>query len=313
MRRILVSVLVVLAVLLAINTIVTDNETKDAEASIGRIVDFPGGDLHVREDGTPGGPAIVMLHGVAASMNWWQPTTELLDRYRLIRIDLLGHGGSEKPDDGYSMENQAKLVALALSRLNVEHAVIAGHSMGGIVATALVQLDPSLVDGVVVVGTPPNEDAGELPFLARLGFVPVVGEAIRRVVPDSVIKDNLEDAFADPVEVPDAFVDDFNRMTYTSYDSSHDESGDFNEERPVADRLAQAGKPLLVVFGAEDELVEPSSASDYQKVRGARIVTLPATGHSPMYEKPAETARLIAAFTDRVERGPSNRPPREEK
>jgi pimeloyl-ACP methyl ester carboxylesterase len=311
MKRVALIVVLVLAVLLAVNTIVTDNETKPAKADIGRILELPEGDLHVREDGPRSKPAIVMLHGFAASMNWWTPTAEKLTRdFRLIRIDLLGHGGSQKPDSGYSMEHQARQVALALTVLGVRHAIIAGHSMGGLVATALTELKPSLADGLVLIGTPSYEDAGKLPFLARLGFVPVLGQAIRRVVTDGMIRRNLEKAFTPGFDVPDPFVEDFRRMTYTSYDSSHNESGDYNEAKPVYERLAALGKPLLVIQGQEDELVDPESARKYQN---ANIVFFPATGHSPMVERPDETARLMRAFVTNNTRGPANQRPRKSK
>ena len=309
MRRILLIVVLALAVLLAVNTIVTDNETKPAKADIGRILELPEGDLQVREDGPRDKPAIVFLHGFAGSMHWWTPLAERLkDDFRLIRIDLLGHGGSEKPDGGYSMEHQARQVALALSTLRVQHAIIAGHSMGGVVATALTEQKPSLVDGLVLIGTPSNKDAGELPFLARLGFIPVLGEAIHRLVTDGQVRDNLQHAFADGFKVPDQFVEDYRRMTYTSYDSSHKESNDYNEATPVYQRLEKQHKPLLVIQGKEDDLVDPESARDYQD---ANIVLFPATGHSPMVERPDETARLVKAFVTNNTRGPADKPPRE--
>jgi pimeloyl-ACP methyl ester carboxylesterase len=303
MRRLLLAVIVVLAVLLAVNTIVTDNETKDAQADVGTVLDLPGEDLQVREDGPSDRPAIVMLHGFAGSLHWWTAVAErLAGDFHLVRIDLLGHGGSAKPDDGYTIPNQAKLVQQALAELDVRHALIAGHSMGGAVATALTERDSSRVDGLVLLGSPANPDAGELPFLARLGFVPVLGEAIRRLVPDAVVENNLEDAFAPGFEVPDQFVQDFNRMTYSSYDGSHHGADDYGEERAIAQRLATLDKPLLVIQGAKDEIVDPDSARDYSRVPGANIVMLPDTGHSPMVEKPDETARLIRRFARRVPR-----------
>jgi pimeloyl-ACP methyl ester carboxylesterase len=305
MRRILLAVLLVLALLLAVNTIVTDNETKEAKADGGgQVLDLPGDDLQVREDGPSGRPTIVMLHGFAGSLHWWTPVAErLAGEFRLVRVDLLGHGGSAKPDDGYSVPNQAKLVRQALAELGIRHAVIAGHSMGGSVGTALTELDSARVDGVVVLGSAANADAAELPFLARLGFVPVLGEAIRRLVPDSVVENNLEDAFAPGFNVPDQFVEDFNRMTYSSYDGSHEGSDDYSDERGLAERLATLGKPLLVIQGEKDEIVDPDSARDYSRVARANIVMLPDTGHSPMVEKPDETARLIGRFARRVARG----------
>jgi pimeloyl-ACP methyl ester carboxylesterase len=298
MLRLLLLALVVLAVLLAVNTVVTDNQTKPAKADIGRIVDLPGGRLQVREDGPGDGPVVVLLHGFAGSLHWWQPVaTRLSERFRVIRFDLLGHGGSSKPKEGYSMPDQARLVDTALAQLGVRRAIVAGHSMGGTVATALAERDPELIQGLVLVDTPPNPEAGELPFLARLGFAPVLGEAIRRVVPDGIVRDSLEDAFAPGFDVPDQFVRDFRKMTYTSYDESHEQSDDFGEERPNDERLARVRRPLLVVFGAQDDIADPGSAPEYEIVPGARVVVLAGAGHSPMFEKPSEVSRLIEAFT----------------
>ncbi len=303
MRRILLPALVAVAALLAVNTVITDNETKSAKADVGRILNLPGGDLQVLESGSRSKPTIVLLHGIAGSMHWWTPAERYMaQNFHVVSIDLLGHGGSEKPDSGYSMPDQARQVSRALEQLGVKRAIVAGHSLGGVVATALVEQDPTRVDGVVIVDSPPSKDAGELPFLARLGFVPVLGEAIRRVVPDGVVKDNLAKAFAPGFGVPDQFVKDFRKMTYTSYDQSHQKSDDFNQQRSVADRLAQARKPLLVIFGPEDDLVDPKTASQYSKVPGASVTLVPNTGHSPMFERPAQTAALIQDFARRNSR-----------
>ena len=295
--------LVALAVLLVVNTVGADNQTKSAKADVGRILKLPGGDLQVRESGSRSRPTIVLLHGITASMHWWTPAERLMaPNFHVVSIDLLGHGGSEKPGSGYSMPNQARLVSQALDQLGVKRAIVAGHSLGGVVATALVEQDPTRVNGVVIVDSPPNKDAAELPFLARLGFVPVLGEAIQRVVPDGVVKDNLAKAFAPGFDVPDQFVKDFRKMTYTSYDHSHDASGDFNQQRAVADRLAKARKPLLVIFGSEDDLVDPKTASEYSKVPGSSVTLVPNAGHTPMFEKPAQTAALIQDFARRNSR-----------
>jgi pimeloyl-ACP methyl ester carboxylesterase len=216
----------------------------------------------------------------------------------VIAFDLLGHGGSEKPRDGYGMEDQARRVSAALDKLGVRRAVVVGHSMGGAVATALTELRRPLVESLVILDTGPDKGDGQLPLTARLGFVPVLGQAIRRVVPDSAIRNGLESAFAPGFDVPDAFVDDFRDMTYSSYDGSHDAVDDYREKSGLADRLADERVPLLVAFGAEDDIADPKSAQDYRKVPNARIVVLDGAGHSPHVEKPAATARLIRDFID---------------
>jgi len=297
MRRLLLGLLILLAVALAVNTVVTDRDTEQARADTGRIVDLPGGDLHVREDGPRDAPAVVLLHGFACSLHWWDHITPALARdHRVVRFDLLGHGGSEKPKEGYGMESQARLVAAALDRLGVRRADVVGHSMGGSVATALAEQRPVLVESIVILDSPSKSGDAELPFTARLGFVPVLGQAINRVVPDGMVRDGLESAFAKGFDVPDRFVEDFRDMTYTSYDDSHRASDDYNEESGLAERLADQSVPLLVVFGSEDDLVDPKSAQGYRSVPGARVVVLDGVGHSPHVERPAATARLIADF-----------------
>src|SRR5262245_56771661 len=155
MRRRLLVAFVGLAAVLAVNTVVTDNQTKSAKADIGRVLDLPGGDVQVREDGQREGTPLVLLHGFASSMHWFTPLAERLrSDYRLIRIDLLGHGGSEKPGGGYSMEHQAEQVARVLDLLRVKRAIVIGHSMGGIVATALAERYPARVKGLVLIDSP---------------------------------------------------------------------------------------------------------------------------------------------------------------
>jgi pimeloyl-ACP methyl ester carboxylesterase len=297
MRRVLLGLLVLVAAALAVNTVVMDRDTEEAKAGLGRIIDLPGGELQVREDGPAGAQAVVLLHGFACSLRWWDQMVPALARdHRVIRFDLLGHGGSEKPTKGYGMDNQARLVAAGLDRLGVRRAAVIGHSMGGSVATALAEQRPALVESLVILDSPSKSGDAELPFTARLGFVPVLGEAIRRVVPDSMIRAGLESAFANGFDVPDRFVEDFREMTYTSYDASHRGSDDYGKESGLADRLADESVPLLVVFGSEDDLVDPKSAQGYRQVPGARIVVLDGVGHSPHVERPNATARLIQNF-----------------
>ena len=107
-----------LAALLVANTIALNRQTKPAKADIGRILRLPGGDLQVREDGPADGTPVVLIHGWTASMHWWDEIVKRLrPKFHLVRVDLLGHGGSEKPRDGYSMEHQAEQIALALKAL----------------------------------------------------------------------------------------------------------------------------------------------------------------------------------------------------
>jgi pimeloyl-ACP methyl ester carboxylesterase len=299
-------VVVVLAVLLSVNALIVGGETRPAHADVGRIVHLPhGDDLQVREDGPRSAPAIVLLHGFAGSLHWWDAITPALAaRYHVIRFDLLGDGGSAKPSGGYSMEHEAQLVEEALGSLGIGRALIVGHSMGGLVATALATRDRPLAAGIVLVDSPVNTNASSLPFLARLGFVPLVGPATRGLASDSMVERGLKEAFAPGFKVPHQFVTDFWRMTYTSYDSTHSESHAYLERKSLDRRLTALGLPMLALYGTRDKLVAPVSERSYANVSGARVVAIPEAGHSPMVEQPNASSQLILAFAARTLRTP---------
>lgn len=315
--KIAVVVVVALAALLAVNALVTGAETRSAEVTVpgGRIVELPGGALQVVDRGVRGGSPMVLVHCFTCAIDWWDRMMPRLERdHRVVAIDLLGHGGSEKPDSGYSIEDQARLVAEALARLGVREATVVGHSLGGTVAVALAQLAPRLVERLVIVDTPPTHEEGDLGLVARLGFAPVIGEAGWRLKPDSLVREGLEVAFAPGFDVPDAFVDDVNRMTYSAYDQSASASRDFSDEEPLDRRVRDTGKPLLVIMGAEEQIIDDPSArlAEYgATVPGARTRLLPGAGHSPNVEEPAATSALVLAFAGQkspARRGQSARP-----
>ena len=103
MRRAALLVLLLLAAALAVNTVVTDDETEAARARDGgRVLRLPAGDANVWTDGNQGDPGIVLLHCFTCSIAWWEGVaSDLAADHRVVRIDLLGHGGSEKPKEGY--------------------------------------------------------------------------------------------------------------------------------------------------------------------------------------------------------------------
>jgi pimeloyl-ACP methyl ester carboxylesterase len=307
--KILIGVVALLAVLLAINTLVVEGETKSAEVTVpgGRILKLEGGEVQVLERGPRDGSPIVLIHCFTCAIDWWDGMIPLLDRdHRVIAVDLRGFGGSEKPDSGYSIPDQAALVAEALAKLGVRDATVAGHSLGGTVATALSEVPDSPVARLVIVDQAPDngyENKG-LPFTAALTFIPVIGPGLWRVTPDFAIKDGLGVAFAPGYDVPDAFVDDFNRMTYTAYDESPREEDDYSDAIPLDRRVRMARIPLLAIFGAEDQIYESKEAlAAYAKVPGAQTALIAGSGHSPNVEKPAQTAALVLGFAKSQNKG----------
>ncbi|WP_082957701.1 alpha/beta fold hydrolase [Mycobacterium sp. E802] len=116
--RIALGMLVLAVLALLLNELLVTRAHRPAEASAGgHVLTLDGPDLNVREYGPPGQRAVVLLHGYSASIEWWDRVAPQLARdQRVIAIDLVGHGGSEAPNDAadYTAAGQASAVHDAL-------------------------------------------------------------------------------------------------------------------------------------------------------------------------------------------------------
>ncbi len=108
------------------------------------------------------GPAVVLLHGFLENLKMWEPVVnDLKSSNRVITIDLLGHGKSSCLGYVHSMEMMAKAVKAVLDHLGVKEASFIGHSMGGFVALAFLDLFPYVVPKILLVTSTPSADSKE--------------------------------------------------------------------------------------------------------------------------------------------------------
>lgn len=95
--------------------------------------------------------AVVLIHGWTCNADFWKDNVKGLSDFRVLAIDLPGHGQSDKPKLNYSMEHFARAIDAVLKSAGVERAVLVGHSMGTPVARQYYRLYPSKTAGIVVV------------------------------------------------------------------------------------------------------------------------------------------------------------------
>lgn len=301
--KILLGILVVLVILILLNAFALDNETDSAKLTVpdAQLVETTSGQLQVLDTGEPpaaGSLPVVLVHGSAGAINWWDDLIPILrESHRVVAIDMLGYGGSNKPDSDYSIETQAALVAQVLAKLDVRQAVIVGHSLGGKVVTSLAEQSPDLVAGLTLIDTAPDNSFGGLSGGANASKVPLLGQALWRIAPDFMIRRNVAQGFAPGYDVPQKYVDDVRDMTYPAYKESAARSEDYTEDESLVDRLTEVGKPLLVIFGEEDQIYDARQAlSAYAAIPGAETLLIPDSGHSPQVEAPEKTAEAINDF-----------------
>lgn len=108
------------------------------------------------------GTAIILLHGFLENSTMWhylQP--ELAKHYRVICIDLLGHGKTECLSYVHNMEDMADAVHEVLKHLHLRKVILAGHSMGGYVALAFAELYPEMIKGLALLNSTSYADSEE--------------------------------------------------------------------------------------------------------------------------------------------------------
>lgn len=108
------------------------------------------------------GTAIVLLHGFLENKKMWRDYVDFFsEKYRIITIDLLGHGESDSLGYVHSMEDNANAVQEVLKQLKIEKATIAGHSMGGYVGLAFAELYPKNISKLVLLNSTSKADSHE--------------------------------------------------------------------------------------------------------------------------------------------------------
>lgn len=264
----------------------------DAEATEEATLPLDGGNIYVRQDGPRDAPMLLLIHGSGSSARTWDLMVPLLTgSHRVIRIDLLGHGRSGKPADGdYSIPAQARRVAAALDRLGAGPAIVAGHSSGGYTATALTEQRPDAVTALVLINTGPSMDA-------LIEQENAIDPAQWPHLTDAQLRQAASRGFSRPgYQPPQQLLDDLRSMTYHTFTITMQASGAYIQQQKLPDRLASLGKPLLVIYGADDRRWRPSCAAGYHAVPGAHVEMLPGLGHSPNLEDPPRTAAHLLAF-----------------
>ncbi|PKA82761.1 pimeloyl-ACP methyl ester carboxylesterase [Ulvibacter sp. MAR_2010_11] len=108
------------------------------------------------------GPVMVLIHGFLESATMWKKLVpELAAKYKVVTLDLPGHGASGCLSETHSMEQMADAVRSILQHLKIKDAIIVGHSMGGYVALAYAELYTKEIRSLVLLNSTPAEDSPE--------------------------------------------------------------------------------------------------------------------------------------------------------
>jgi pimeloyl-ACP methyl ester carboxylesterase len=269
-----------------------------------RFMDLPGGlHIHYRDQGRRDGPPIVMIHGYSAALQAWEPwVARLGDRYRIVTLDLPGHGLTRAPETYVaSLDRYADLVETVTEHLKLGPYVVVGNSMGGGVAWTLALKHPSRLRGLVLVdsvGWPSPNDQGGSSLLYKALSSPVGLWALKNLDTRWYAQSNLRAAYVDPKLVTPALID---RYVDLSRGPGHRaillNIGSSGGAPVTAQTLGAIKTPTLVMHGEADAVIPLAVGKALASaIPGAKLVTYPGVGHVPMEQIPDQSAHDVRAF-----------------
>ncbi|HXL99867.1 MAG TPA: alpha/beta hydrolase [Rhizomicrobium sp.] len=261
-----------------------------------------GARAHIRDRGPRDAPVLMLIHGSNASLFTWEPwASRLSDSFRVVSIDLPGHGlTGAVPNQDYSQEGMVWFVKEVADKLGLQSFAIAGNSMGGGVAARFAEEYPQRVNHLILVDAGGMAVAGgdKIPLAFQLARIPVVNRVMLYVTPRSLVTDGLNKAIVHKDIINDAMIDsywDFARMEGTRQATLDRFSLDADDS--VRAHIAAITAPTLILWGAEDGLIPVAAAYAYQKaIPGAKLIVYPATGHIPQEEVADRSAADVRAF-----------------
>jgi len=118
--------------------------------------------LNLHYSDTGHGETMLLIHGFLEELSMWKRVTAYFEpNFRVVSLDLLGHGKTGNLGYIHSMEAQAEMVKFLLDELQISKCIVIGHSMGGYVALALADLFPEMVSGLCLMNSSSREDSPE--------------------------------------------------------------------------------------------------------------------------------------------------------
>ena len=263
--------------------------------------------IHFRDQGPEDAPTLVLVHGFSASLHTWTPWVQRLkDDYRVVSLDLPGHGltrGFDAQEVG--IDTFVEAIDIVADELGLERFTLVGSSMGGNTAWTYALERPERLDGLVLVaasGWPrSDEEMKSRPLVFRLLENSVARAIVKDLDMSSMIRSGLEDSFADPSLVSDAMVERYSALSRApGHRAALLRLVSVSDRTPATPEKMQAlALPVLVMQGAEDKLVPPRHGRAFaDAIPGAQLQWYENVGHLPQEEIAARSAADLRAFLE---------------
>jgi pimeloyl-ACP methyl ester carboxylesterase len=251
------------------------------------------------------GPPVILVHGFAGSMWQWEYQYPLSASCRLITLDVLGAGLSDKPDIDYTPDQLIEFMRHFLDALQIPKASFVGNSMGAGIVIGMALTYPDRVDKVVLIDGLPDNIREKLtsPSLQRalgtwppLWIVKVANWFAGRGTTKKVLSEMV---YNDRLLTP-AVIDRSNRNRQRPglFEPLHATVQNLPRwEDGFAKRIGEVRHPTLILWGEKDAVFSAEVGEQlHRTIRGSQLKFIPDAGHIAMWERPDVVNPLLLKF-----------------
>lgn len=271
-----------------------------------KYINIEGMNIHYRDQGQ--GPVLILLHGVASSLHTWDAWSEELgDSYRVIRLDIPGHGltGPAPKGTGYNIESMLTMLDTFMQRLKIEKAHFAGNSLGGYISWKYAVAHPEKVDKLILL-----DSAGfpqKMPFIMNVPTYPGMGLAMQIFMPRFIVSQNIKRAYGDKKKIDKKLVKRYHDLQMRKGNRGalvklFREMKAQSRQANLGDDVVKVKAPTLLMWGEEDRWVPIAVMEQFrERLANVSVVTYEGVGHMPMEELPVQSARDARHFLENGE------------
>lgn len=267
-----------------------------------RMISGGGGTrLYVQDGGNPHGRPLFFLHGFSQSSRCWsrQMVSPLAQTYRLVAMDLRGHGMSDKPRDAYGDGSLwAKDIQAVIEELALDHPVMIVWSYGGyILCDYLTIYGEQFLGGINLVGAATKMGSPDANALLAPEFLALVPSLLSEDIKTSVEALTSFIHLVAPSALSER--DFYEWLGYNAVVPSHVRRSLFARKLDFDALLAALTLPTMITHGQHDRVVLVETAYRYQSlIAHAQMDLYPETGHAPFFEQSDRFNRALMRFAE---------------
>lgn len=232
--------------------------------------------VHYEMEGPESAPVVSLSHSLATDLSMWDAQAAVLKtRYRVLRYDTRGHGGTEGPEGPYTLEQLAEDAKALLRALGIPKTHFMGISMGGMIGQILGLKDPGMLRSLILCDTSSRIPEEALPvWEERIGLAQKQGL-------DALVESTMERWFTASFRgKPNPALEKIRGMIRTTPLRGYVGCSRAIMKLNLTERLSEVALPTLIIVGEEDPGT-PVAASQaiHKQIKGSELVILKSAAH----------------------------------